>query len=227
MPLLWAGLYARWQFQDMIASRAVQVVQPDLIQAGGIWESRKIAAMAESKSIAVAPHCPFGPIALCASFHLDVRRCLSLPSFQPADLSGAVRQAVIPNFLVQEQTAMGDGMLVTPFRVDDGGYISIEQISKPGLGIEIDEVPPSPLSASPLRQGVGLSFRAGWCGAGCAGGAAVRRLRASGAGPRSPTREDVPDGRRLGRRVVRGLCEWRTRRPPNMSYACNLRLRFF
>ena len=41
---------------------------------------------------------------------------------------------------------MGDGMLVTPFRVDDGGYISIEQISKPGLGIEIDEVPPCPLS---------------------------------------------------------------------------------
>ena len=49
MPLLWAGLYARWQFQDMIASRAVQVVQPDLIQAGGIWESRKIAAMPESR----------------------------------------------------------------------------------------------------------------------------------------------------------------------------------
>ena len=38
-----------------------------LIQAGGIWEPRKIAAMAESKAIAVAPHCPFGPIALAAS----------------------------------------------------------------------------------------------------------------------------------------------------------------
>ena len=44
-------LYARWQFQDYISTRAVQIVQPDLIQAGGIWESRKIAAMAESKSI--------------------------------------------------------------------------------------------------------------------------------------------------------------------------------
>eukprot|EP01043_Picozoa_sp_COSAG02_P000383 COSAG02_NODE_7_length_64539_cov_120.393482_16_plen_62_part_00 len=43
----------------------------------------------------VAPHCPFGPIALAASLHLD---------------------AAIPNFLIQEQTAMGDGMLVTPFR---------------------------------------------------------------------------------------------------------------
>ena len=38
-----------------------QVVQPDLIQAGGIWESRKIAAMAEPRAIALAPHCPFGP----------------------------------------------------------------------------------------------------------------------------------------------------------------------
>lgn len=45
--------------------------------------------------IGVAPHCPFGPIALAASLHLD---------------------AAIPNFLIQEQTAMGDGMLVTPFR---------------------------------------------------------------------------------------------------------------
>lgn len=49
--VLLGRLYARWQFQDYIATRAVQIVQPDLIQAGGIWESRKIAAMAESKAI--------------------------------------------------------------------------------------------------------------------------------------------------------------------------------
>ena len=88
-----------------------------------------------------------------------------------------VRQAVIPNFLVQEQTAMGDGMLVTPFRVDDGGYISIEQISKPGLGIEIDEVPPP--SRRPHCGRVWPEFQRWLGGAGCVGGAAVRRLRAS------------------------------------------------
>jgi hypothetical protein len=49
--VLLGRLYARWQFQDYISTRAVQIVQPDLIQAGGIWESRKIAAMAESKAI--------------------------------------------------------------------------------------------------------------------------------------------------------------------------------
>ena len=200
MPLLWAGLYARWQFQDMIASRAVQVVQPDLIQAGGIWESRKIAAMAESKSIAVAPHCPFGPIALCASFHLDVRRCLSLPSFQPAadDLSGAVRQAVIPNFLVQEQTAMGDGMLVTPFRVDDGGYISIEQISKPGLGIEIDEVPPSP----PLGAAGRWPEFQSWLVRG-----RLRWRRCCSTASSLGSRAKVPHARRCTR--------WKTARPPS------------
>jgi galactonate dehydratase len=95
------GRYARWQFQELIARRGVQVLQPDLIQVGGIWEARKIAAAAEPKGIAVAPHCPFGPISLAASFHLDI---------------------ATPNFLVQEQTAMGDGMLRIPFRVDSGGY---------------------------------------------------------------------------------------------------------
>ena len=43
-----------------------------------------------------------------------------------------VADVTIPNFLVQEQTAMGDGMLVTPFRVDEQGYVSIEQFSGPG-----------------------------------------------------------------------------------------------
>eukprot|EP01052_Picozoa_sp_SAG31_P004753 SAG31_NODE_201_length_20535_cov_15.315081_3_plen_72_part_00 len=46
--------------------------------------------MAEPKAIALAPHCPFGPISLAASLHVD---------------------AATPNFLVQEQTAMGDGAL--------------------------------------------------------------------------------------------------------------------
>ena len=44
---------------------------------------------------------------------------------------------------------MGDGMLVTPFRVDGEGYIPVEQFAGPGLGIEVDEAalqvcPPHP-----------------------------------------------------------------------------------
>ena len=60
-------LTTRWRFQEVIERQAVAVIQPDLSHCGGILEARKIAAMAESRNIAVAPHCPLGPIALAAS----------------------------------------------------------------------------------------------------------------------------------------------------------------
>src|SRR5688500_20163048 len=49
---------------------AVDIIQPDLSHAGGILECRKIAAMAETYDIAVAPHCPLGPLALASCLQL-------------------------------------------------------------------------------------------------------------------------------------------------------------
>ncbi len=63
--------FGRWDFKDLITCGAVDILQPDLSHAGGIWEVRKIAAMAEAYDIAVAPHCPLGPIALAACLQLD------------------------------------------------------------------------------------------------------------------------------------------------------------
>lgn len=108
-------LFTRWQFQDLIEQQAVAVVQPDLSHVGGIFEARKIAAAAEARNIAVAPHCPLGPIALAASLQLD---------------------ACTPNFLCQEHVTLGDGYLKTPFEVVDG-HIAVP--TGPGLGIEVDE----------------------------------------------------------------------------------------
>src|SRR5690606_33370121 len=59
-------LYSRWDFKKVLESRAVDIIQPDVSHAGGITECRKIAAMAESYDIALALHCPLGPIALAA-----------------------------------------------------------------------------------------------------------------------------------------------------------------
>ncbi len=63
--------YTRWGFKEILQSGAVDIIQPDLCHAGGILEVRKIAAMAECYDVAVAPHCPLGPIALAASLQLD------------------------------------------------------------------------------------------------------------------------------------------------------------
>ena len=86
-----------WQFQEVIERQAVAVIQPDLLHCGGILEARKIAAMAESRNIAVAPHCPLGPIALAASLQFA---------------------ACTPNFLIQEHVTLGEGLLTEPFRVE-------------------------------------------------------------------------------------------------------------
>ena len=117
-------LYSRWDFRDILTT-GVAVVQPDVSHAGGISEVRRIAALAETHDVSLAPHCPLGPIALAASLQLAF---------------------ATPNFLIEEQSIgihyNGENQLldylVNPdiFRFVDG-YASLPP--GPGLGIEIDE----------------------------------------------------------------------------------------
>jgi galactonate dehydratase len=108
-------LFTRWAFRPVLEKQAAAILQPDLSHAGGIFEVRKIAAMAEAYFAAVAPHCPLGPVALAAS--LQVAACT-------------------PNFLCQEHVNLGDGYLKTPFELRDG-HVAVPP--GPGLGIEVDE----------------------------------------------------------------------------------------
>lgn len=118
-------LFTRWGFKEVITQGVVDIVQPDLSHAGGIWEVRKIAAMAEAYDIGVAPHCPLGPIAFAASLQLD---------------------ACTPNVVIQEQSLgihynVGNDLLDYVRNRDafayDEGYLAVP--SGPGLGIDIDE----------------------------------------------------------------------------------------
>lgn len=108
-------LFTKWEFREVLERRAAAILQPDLSHAGGIFETRLIAGMAESYYAGIAPHCPLGPIALAACLQLD---------------------ASIPNFLIQEQGILGVGYLKQPFVVQNG---FIELPTGPGLGIELDE----------------------------------------------------------------------------------------
>lgn len=117
-------LYSRWDFRTVL-DQGVAVVQPDLSHAGGISEVRRIAALAESRDVAIAPHCPLGPIALAASLQVGF---------------------ATPNLLIQEQSlgihynTESDLLdyLVDPavFAYRDG-YVDL--LHAPGLGIDIDE----------------------------------------------------------------------------------------
>ncbi|HZG83971.1 galactonate dehydratase [Paenibacillus sp.] len=118
-------MYTRWDFKRLLASGGVDIIQPDLSHAGGIWEVRKIAAMAEAYDVAVAPHCPLGPIALAASLQLDF---------------------CTPNAFIQEQSLgihYNQGSDLLDYVEDksvfayENGYVA--RLEGPGLGIEVNE----------------------------------------------------------------------------------------
>ena len=64
-------MYSRWDFKAILAAGSVDIIQPDLSHAGGISEVVRIAAMAEAYDVALAPHCPLGPIAFAACLQVD------------------------------------------------------------------------------------------------------------------------------------------------------------
>ncbi|GAA4011725.1 galactonate dehydratase [Sphingomonas swuensis] len=119
-------LYSRWDFKPFFERGAVDIIQPDLSHAGGISECRRIAAMAEAYDVAVAPHCPLGPLALAACLQLAA----TAPNVAIQEMSLGIHYNVghdLLNFIT-------DPEVLTP--VD--GFLAIPE--GPGLGIEIDEV---------------------------------------------------------------------------------------
>ena len=64
-------LFTKYDFKRLLRTGGVDIIQPDVSHAGGITEVHKIAAMAEACDVALAPHCPLGPIALAACLQVD------------------------------------------------------------------------------------------------------------------------------------------------------------
>jgi galactonate dehydratase len=63
-------LFTRWGFREVLENEWASVIQPDAANAGGITEMVKIAALAETYGVALAPHNPNGPVQSVASMHL-------------------------------------------------------------------------------------------------------------------------------------------------------------
>ena len=119
-------LYGRWEFKPMFEAGAVDIIQPDLSHAGGILEVRKIAAMAEAYDIALAPHCPLGPLALGAC--LQIAACTPNHAIQEVSLGIHYNTGGhdLLNFVVNKDA-------LTPV----AGYLQVPEGA--GLGVEIDE----------------------------------------------------------------------------------------
>jgi galactonate dehydratase len=118
-------MFSRWDFKNVLHEGYVDIIQPDLSHAGGISECKKIAAMAEAYDVAVAPHCPLGPVALAACVQLD---------------------ACTPNAFIQEQSLgihYNRGGELLDYVRDPSIYQYKDGFLKlptgPGLGVEVNE----------------------------------------------------------------------------------------
>lgn len=118
-------LFSRWDFKRILSEGLCDIIQPDPSHAGGITETRKIAAMAEAYDVALALHCPLGPIALAANLQID---------------------AVCYNAFIQEQSLgihynKGNDLLdyVKDRSVFDYAEGFVAMPTGPGLGIDVNE----------------------------------------------------------------------------------------
>jgi len=124
-------LVTRFQFREVFEKQACHVIQPDLCHCGGLAEAKKIAAMAETYYMGVAPHNPLGPVANAAALHFALST---------------------PNFLIQEDM-LADvpwrwDVVSNTLRTENGYWLPTDA---PGLGVEVSE---EAAAKHPFRQEV-------------------------------------------------------------------------
>lgn len=118
-------MYSRFEFKRVLEAGGIAILQPDLSHAGGITECHKIASMAEAYDVALAPHCPLGPVALAACLQVDFVSYNAVLQEQSMGIHYN-RDAELLDYVVNKDD----------FRID-AGYI--RALPKPGLGVEVDE----------------------------------------------------------------------------------------
>ena len=121
-------LYSRWDAKRFLHDTSIDVLQPDISHCGGISELRRMAAMAEAYDVAIAPHCPLGPISLaaCMQFAMSTSNFVIQEMSLGIHYNTEVGEYDIKNYIKNKKV----------WDVEDG---YVEAFHGPGLGIEVDE----------------------------------------------------------------------------------------
>ncbi|MCJ1337817.1 hypothetical protein MMC09_003101 [Bachmanniomyces sp. S44760] len=121
-------LYSRWDIKPFLENASIDVLQPDISHVGGISELKKISNMAEAYDVAIAPHCPLGPIALAASMQV----AMSTSNFVIQEMSLGIHY----NVLAGDKDITNYVSDRSVWDVVDGYVKGLDGV---GLGIEVDE----------------------------------------------------------------------------------------
>jgi galactonate dehydratase len=114
-------LATRWQFRELLDLDAVDIIQPDMTQVGGLLEARRVADLAANHDVHVAPHCPRGPIATAVGLHFAV----TTPNFMILEYPTDLGRVPWRQDLVEAPEQIANGHMTVP--------------TAPGLGMELIE----------------------------------------------------------------------------------------
>ena len=111
-------IYSPFTYFDLLQRQIVAMIQPDMIQTGGIGQMKRIAALAEAQYVGVQPHAIHGPMEVLAALHVD---------------------ASIPNFKIHEGGMRGwfQDACIGELPAHKDGFYDVPEA--PGLGAAIDE----------------------------------------------------------------------------------------
>lgn len=118
-------LFSKYDFKRLLTAGGVDIIQPDLSHAGGITEVKKIAAMAEAYDVALAPHCPLGPVALAACLQVDAVSYNAFIQEQSMGIHYNVGKSVLDYVNNKEDFTFRDG------------YVSLPTL--PGIGVDMNK----------------------------------------------------------------------------------------
>ena len=129
-------LYTKYGFRRILELNAVDVVQPDLCNCGGILEGKKIAAMAEAYYAQIAPHNPLSPISTAVAVQLDACTPNFLIQERLSDVKPFTGESMGAHREPPSSFARKDLLVDSPLKVENG-YIKVPDA--PGLGIKVNE----------------------------------------------------------------------------------------
>ena len=115
--------YTRWQFRDLIMVGNPDILQPDIVMAGGFSEVRKIYTLAETFNKPIMPHCPSAGITSAASLHLYATMTNAVRPHEYSEEYSSSRSEL--ESLFEEPLVVKDGEITLPDR--------------PGLGLVIND----------------------------------------------------------------------------------------
>jgi galactonate dehydratase len=112
--------YLRFGFVDILEQQAADIIMPDIQKVGGLLESRKIADLAHTYYIPIAPHCVVSPIGTMGSAHV----CAAVPNFVACEFHWMSHWDLWKDW-AQEGNIFTNGFIEMPER--------------PGLGVTLNE----------------------------------------------------------------------------------------